>query len=236
MALDVYVGSLTRYHAGEWETVGDKIARERSRQGHTARPRGPAALIEDPAGIHAAVVAWRVGLMQSLGNRIDTPLDWEEALHVPYFTGRPGWDGFGSLVLWAAYAEHPGRRCPEVLPEEWDSDPVLMRSNAEGYRSRYAHLVRHVELWLPCPFEFTFEGETVDRRRTVVGSTTTLRRQLAELNAATWEASAAAVVGWGRTPPSSNASLELRARYAFAVLSDLVQQATGHKLPMKLDY
>ena len=30
--------------------------------------------------------------------------------------------------------------------------------------------------------------------------------------------------------------LEERARYAFAVLSELVQQATGHRLPMRLDF
>lgn len=236
MALDVYVGSLTRYHAGEWETVGEKVARERSRQGPVTRPRGPAALIDDLKGIRTAVMAWRADLAQSLGERLDTPLDWEESPHAPYFTGRPGWDGFGSLVLWAAYAEHPGRRCPEALPEEWDHDPILTRSNADGFRSRYAHLVRHVELWLPNPFELTFEGVNVDGRRTVMGSATALRRQLSELNAATWEASGAAVVDWGRTPPAADASLEQRARYAFAVLFELVQQAMGHKLPMRLDY
>lgn len=236
MALDVYVGSLTRYHAGEWETVGEKAARERLRQGLVARPRGPAALVESSAGIHAAVVAWRADLVRSLGDRIDTPLDWEETPDAPYFTGRPGWDGFGSLVLWAAYAEHPSRRCPGVLPEEWDSDPVLMRSNADGFRSRYAHLLRPVEIWLPNPFDFTFENLNVDGRPTVVGSATVLRRQLSELNAATWQASGAVVAGWGRTPPSAGTLLEQRARYAFAVLSELAQQATGHKLPMRLDF
>ncbi len=29
MALDVYVGSLTRYYAGEWENVSERTARER---------------------------------------------------------------------------------------------------------------------------------------------------------------------------------------------------------------
>ena len=111
----------------------------------------------------------------SLGSKIALPLDWDEALEAPYFTGRPGWDGFGSLVLWAAYAEHPALRRPATLPEEWDNDPALMRSNVAGFRSRYSHLVRNVELWLPSPFEFTFEGEDIDGRRVVVGSTTTLR-------------------------------------------------------------
>jgi hypothetical protein len=54
-----------------------------------------------------------------------------------------------------------------------------LRCNAQG--SRYSHLVRNVELWLPSPFDFTFEGQDVDGRRIVVGSALTLARQLAEL-------------------------------------------------------
>ena len=111
-----------------------------------------------------------------------------------------------------------------------------MRSNAEGFRSRYSHLVRNVELWLPCAFEFTFEGEDARGRRVVMGSATMLRRQLSDLNSATWKATASVVDRWGRSPPSPDASLEQRARYAFAVLSELVEQAVEHGLPMKLDY
>ena len=32
MALDVYVGSLARYYAGEWENIAEKAARERGVQ------------------------------------------------------------------------------------------------------------------------------------------------------------------------------------------------------------
>ena len=188
MALDVYVGSLARYYAGEWENIAEKAARERGVQYQISRPGGSADRLKDPQRIPPAVLAWRAALSDSLGSKIALPLDWDEALEVPYFTGRPGWDGFGSLVLWAAYAEHPALRRPATLPEEWDNDPALMRSNVAGFRSRYSHLVRNVELWLPSPFEFTFEGEDIDGRRVVVGSTTTLRRQLDDLNAATWKA------------------------------------------------
>jgi hypothetical protein len=236
MALDVYVGSLARYYAGEWENIAEKTARERGAQYQIGRPGGPADRLMVPERIPSAVLAWRATLSESLGSKIARPLDWDENLEGPYFTGRPGWDGFGSLVLWAAYAEHPALREPATLPEEWDNDPALMRSNVAGFRSRYSHLVRNVELWLPSPFEFTFEGEDIDGRRVVVGSTTTLRRQLDELNAATWKADANAVAGWCLEPPAAEAPLELCARYAFAVLLDLAQQAVEHKLPMKLDY
>ena len=62
------------------------------------------------------------------------------------------------------------------------------------------------------------------------------RRQLDELNAATWKASAAVVGQWGREPPAEDTALELCARYAFAILLDLSRAAVERRLPMKMDY
>jgi hypothetical protein len=236
MALDVYVGSLARYYAGDWENVAEKLARER-RAGHPlGQARRSAQRVVEDDRIRSAVLRWRTNLGVSLGANVTVPLEWDESPDAPYFTARPGWDGFGSLVLWAAYAEHPGLRRPASLPEGWDDDPALMRCNAEGVRSRYSHLVRNVELWLPAPFEFTFEGEDVDCRRIVVGSSLTLGRQLAELNAATWKVADGEAGAWSRRPPPQDGSLEARARHAFAVLSDLARQAVERRLPMKLDF
>jgi len=223
MSLDVYVGSLTRYYVGDWQSVGDKTAQ-------------PGKIKKDCERIGKAVLAWREVLGRSLAPHLGEPLGWDESEVAPWFTARPGWDGFGSLVLWAAYAEQPTLRRPAALPKEWDDDAALVRSNAEGFRSRYSHLVRNVELWLPNPFDFTFEGEDVDGRRVVVGSTATLRRQLEELNAATWKADDEVVAAWGRDALADNAPLEQNARYAFAVLLDLAERSVEMKLPMKLDH
>jgi hypothetical protein len=236
MALDVYVGSLTRYYVGDWESVGERTARERAASHPMEQLRSRGTPLKEVGQIKPEVLAWRTTLGNSLGDNVAAPLDWDESSDAPHFTGRPGWDGFGSLVLWAAYAEHPALRRPPSLPEEWDDDPALVRSNADGFRSRYAHLVRNVELWLPCAFQFTFEGQDVDGRRIVIGSATTLVRQLADLNAATWKADDSQAASWRRAPLSDDAPLELRARYAFAVLVDLAQKAVDKRLPMKLDY
>jgi len=83
---------------------------------------------------------------------------------------------------------------------------------------------------------FTFEGEDVDGRRIVVGSVQMLSSQLGDLNTATWKARGDEIEAWGRGPPQANAPLELQARYAFAVMSDLARRAVEHRLPMKLDY
>jgi hypothetical protein len=216
MALGVYVGSLTRYYGG----VDNRIA----------------AFANSPERLRPAVLAWRMALSERLGHNIPAPLDWDETPAAPHFTGRPGWDGWAALVLWAAYAEHPALGRPNSLPDEWENDPALARSNAEGFRSRYSHLVRHVELWLPSLFPFTFDGEDVGGHRVVIGSAPTLRRQLAELNAATWKAADGAVAGWGRKPPPDTAPLEQRARYGFAAMVGAAQHAVDHRLPMKIDY
>lgn len=235
MALDVYVGPLTRYYAGEWENVAERAARERG--GARAEPRSDASAARAARDdMRARVLEWREALRRSLGDRLSLPLDWDEATRSHYAVGRPGWDGFGSLVLWAAYAEHPTLRRPPALPEAWDDDAALIRCNAEGFRSRYSHLVRNVELWLPCDFQLTFEGEDLNGRRIVMGSAQMLAQQLAELNAATWKMSAAEVATWGQRLSAANAPLELQARYAFAVMTGLVRQAVEHRLPMKLDY
>jgi hypothetical protein len=237
MALDVYVGSLTRYYAGDWESVAERTMRARTRRGAASRskerPRGP---LRDSARLRPRVLAWREALGQSLGANVTGPLEWDESDEAPYFSAQPGWDGLGSLVLWAAYAEHPTLRRPVALPEEWDDDPALVRCNAEGFRSRFSHLVRNVELWLPSAFPFTFEGDAVDGRRIVIGSAATLARQLADLSAVTWKVDDAEAAAWGRRPPLSDEALDLKARYAFAVLTGLARQAVEHQLPMKLDY
>lgn len=235
MALDVYVGSLTHYYAGAWENPMERAARERGMP-QPVRPAGPGQAAKSQALVRPQVLAWRSTLARALGKRIGLPLDWDETDEAHWFTDRPGWDGFGALVLWAAYAEHPALRLPQTLPEEWDHDDIaLSRSTADGFKSRYSHLVHNVEMWLPVSFEITFEGEDVGGRRVVMGSVSTLRRQLAELNAATWKASAEEVETWGRTPPRGG-GVEESARYAFAIFCALARLSEVERLPMKLDH
>ena len=54
---------------------------------------------------------------------------------------------------------------------------------------------------------------------------------------ATWKARPDEVAAWTRRPPvSQEGTLELLARYAFAVMSDLARKAVEHRLPMKIDF
>ena len=215
MALGIYVGSLARYYG-------------RERTG-LAAPHGDATLA-------AAIDVWRGVLSESVGRTLGRSLAWNEGADTPCFASRLGWSAFGALVLWAAYAEQSALSRPDKLPDDWDDDPALARSNAPGFRSRYSHLVRNVEIWLPAEFTFTFEGDDIEGRRVMFGSVPRLGEQLRLLNQATWQADTAVVAAWRETAPASHSSLEACARHAFAVLGDLADKAAAHNLPMTLDY
>jgi hypothetical protein len=147
-----------------------------------------------------------------------------------------GWSAHGALVLWAAYAEHPDRRRPLMEPEEWHKDPAVLASAAPGFASRYATLVRGVELWLPGEFDGVVEipapgGDVLD-----AGSTAALARELDALNAATWKASAAEIFGWRDTTDEGSPRLEALARRGFSSFVRLVSRVRTKPLSLWLDY
>jgi hypothetical protein len=59
------------------------------------------------------------------------------------------------------------------------------------------------------------------------------------LNQATWQADAAALHDWRQPPrpgPERGATLEARARFAFAVFGSLAAFSVHYRVPLKLDY
>lgn len=180
MAFDIYVGPLTLYYAGEWENAGQRYARERGASYSVIRPDGeePAA---DPDETREAVVAWRDALAEILQVRIAGPLTWDETGTL-YASERPNWDGFSSLVLWAAYADHPDLERPVAEVEHYRKDPAYLRCAADGVITKYCHIVRDLEFWLPWPFDGTLMAPDPNGNVVGIGSSITLARQLGELN------------------------------------------------------
>jgi len=94
--LDVYVGPLTRYWLGDWETIVQQIGRER---GFNVEFRRPNALKEGwlkrlvarfrPAGAKAAIAAVRHWRDRVRGDLRLPDLDWSEGLDVEYETDKP---------------------------------------------------------------------------------------------------------------------------------------------------
>ena len=239
MALALYAGTLTRYYAGDWDPAGPPAGSAPASPVDMLRAKARRAVAYDEDKTRAAVVEWRETLSQDLQARLSYPLDWDESPDALYAAGTPTWDAYSALLLWAAYAEHPELHLPDEADEDWTKDRAYQASNALGYKSRYGQLLYGPELWLPCDFAFTFRAASVKRIQMRIGSSVALLLQLQQLNQATWQADAAALQDWRQPPrpgPARGATLEPRARFAFAVFSSLAAFSVHYQVPLKLDY
>ena len=241
MGLDVYVGPLTRYYTGNWETIlqqatkGSDIPLRISRanppkQGWFARlldqfrPRGPAAAAR-------AVRRWRDRLRMELGM---PDLDWNEYPEAEYVTDKPAWDCYGALVLWAAYDELPNAKRRETA-NDWDKDPAYLTSRMNPH-SRYPHLIADTELWLPVEFRVPVRTAAIAGDSIVVGSSVRLLAELRELNSRTWNAGDQQASQWRYDGAKFGGPLESSARFAFSIFYKLAKRSVAARLPMKLDY
>src|SRR5262245_36489769 len=225
MGLDVYVGSLTRYYARDWETVVQRHARETGMPLTVLRPNEAEDAVTDQDTIRTAVCTWRDNLSAGLGDNIAGPLDWDESAESPYFTDKPAWDSYASLLLWAAYLEHPDLVRPEACVEDWTTDEAFKRSSSRDFQTEYPALLCNTEVWLPADFRFTFAATDVSGKVANFGSVAGLLEELQEINARTWGADEATLQSWRSQAANYLAPLEVGARFAFAIFYDLANAA-----------
>src|SRR5688572_28387313 len=234
MALDIYVGSLTRYYAGAWESISQKQAREAGAPAQAAEPGEDA--IRDPDEIRPLVLEWRQGIAAALKESVVDPFDWDESSDVPFATDQLGPAAFTSLRLWAAYAEHPDLQRPTQPVDDLSTDPAFLRCNNPEGTSVYHQVVRDIEIWLPWDFGFTFRAETPAGGKVGLGSVPALRKQLADLNSKTWHASSEGkLASWRKEVPPPDAPLEVQAQFAFSVLYPLAALAEKRRTLLKLE-
>jgi hypothetical protein len=260
MGLDVYVGTLTRYLVGDWELIAETTARELGIPFEIARAEPlPADAITDPDTVRNAVLEWRGALAEALG----APCDWAEADAMPYFTDKPGWDGYASLLLLAAHVERPEIPLPEALPEDpfkhqllesvlrGTKTGLLGRRKAPEAPPRFVALYT-AELWLPIDVDGVWTASFVTGDELPMAAVGMLRFQLRELaetlgleedDLAAARSSGGVITENGggggddailvEAVPAPPAEL---GKFGLAVFLDLAEKAHEHRLPLKLDY
>src|SRR5581483_10004723 len=181
VAFDIYVGTMTRFYRREWENVAQRMAREQG-MNYTMVYAGGEPDPPPPADdLRRAVAGWCRALSGGLEPHGYGPLQWDEGDHQPYFTQRPGWDGYTALRVWAAHAEHPDLPPPADVPDSWVGDPACQRSAARESNTRFRTILEP-QLWLPAEFPFVFDAPTlVSDDKTPLGSAFTLKQQLDDL-------------------------------------------------------
>jgi hypothetical protein len=185
--------------------------------------------------VREAVARWRERVQRDLDGALAQPLDWDESDDAPYFTDKPAWDGYGSLVLLAAHAEHPELPRPTQVTHRFDADPAWKASTANPDATRYRHLLTP-ELWLPCDFDLVFEADDLGENTVAIGSSVKLLAELRDLNARTFRGSAADLERWLQDGAEPQGPFDDSARFGLALFLDLAEKSVTHRLPMKLDY
>jgi hypothetical protein len=231
VGLDVYVGTLTRYHGGgEWETVVERLAREEGLEFEVIRADGNGdGETADPAEVAEAVLAWREALAAGLGQ----PLDWREDDAAPYFTDKPAWDGYGSLQVLAASVERGERKRPSTGVDEWHRNRTWRKATKRG--PRFAHIY-FPELWLPVDLPATFEAEDVLGNRVPMGSSVRLLADLRAVNDASYAGSGPDLSRWRTDGAEYGGPFDDAARFGLAVFLELAERSVEERLPMRLDY
>jgi len=236
MGLDIYVGNLTRYYSGQWETIVARTMREQGTPFQVIRPNNPSDAVTDPAQITPAVIAWRRGLSEALGSYLMRPLDWSEDVASPYFTDKPDWDGLAGVLLWAAYSEQPNLKRPIGYTKEFGNDPAFKAGTAPGSGSKLMPVLTS-ELWLPGDSSIVFQAQDVAGKQIGMSFLPALQSALDDVNQRTWQATRADIAAWRRRgPPVAAGTLDHQAQFGYAILYELTQSALDSSLPMKLDY
>jgi hypothetical protein len=226
MALDVYVGSLTRYYLGNWENAGARAACEMDVPYLVVRTQPEAEdAVTDPAVVRDAVITWRKSLELGLNQHLPKGLVWSEESEAPYFTDRPTHDGYSSLVLLAAHAECPEFPMPDRVVSAWQSDEAYKAITSPEFKSRFSSLF-DVEIWLPCRFSFKFQAPDVTGTTVWFGSSAILYEQLLDLER----------IFRGELETVPQTAFDQSARFGLEIFLRLARFSVEHQLPMKLDY
>ncbi len=236
MGLDIYVGTLTRYHLGDWETVVQRLAREEGLSLTVIRSEPePDDAVTDPAVVAEAVDGWRGALGAGLGDHLSADFSSDERLGAPYFTDKPDWIGYSGLVLLAAHAALPQHPFPASGTAAFDKDEAYAELAAQDFRCAFLQVLGP-ELWLPVPFDFAFGAQDVVGNDVVIGSSISLLEQLRQLNDQTHGASEQELERARRDGVDQDGPFEESARFGLAMFLHHAELAVQNRLPMKLDY
>ena len=239
----MYVGSLTRYYLEDWLTVVQQAGATSGTEVLLVRSApAPDDPLTDPGDVRDAVVAWCDGLAHALG----IPCAWPETADSPYWTDKPDWDGYGAVVLAAAYDERPDlrpdasgllrRKASPDRPRDFGESRAYQAASAQP--TRYPTLLGGAEWWLPIgSMPGAWAAPRVSGEMTRMSTVENLGTELVELADRTGLLDGVRREDvLQRGVPSSDAPIEEVAPFGLAMLLGLAEQASLHRQPLLLDY
>jgi hypothetical protein len=252
MGLDLYAGTLVRYHTGAWESEAQQAAREAGMKFEIAYTGGlPNRLSRVTAKLF--IFLWRRRLLRNYSHLIQQGLNWSEAASTPYFARKPDHDGQRALVLAAAHAERPEFTAPIELPQTADLDPAYVSISENYFQSLVSILECH--MFLPSAENFIIAGLDAAGTKRLITSTANLAWALDSVNQAHWQADASQIAEWAKRGAVARKTIEVKAgkivseedvpapenpfehaaQFGFAVYSEVLAFSRSHQVPIVTD-
>jgi hypothetical protein len=253
MGLDIYAGPLSRYYAGDWETIIQRHGRESGTPVHIIRP--PGFRFPPPDVALARVLAWRSALDGALDGHIHEPLNWSESLTGDYITDKPNHDGKAGVVLLAAQQEFPSMSLPTRATRDasrtnlWTL--VADRYGSGNLRRRirkrlgmpvpakpsapFEHIYFPI-LWLPVEMGLSVVTKDAFGHRVTIGSVLGLRRELQDLHDRIRASRPSLLDAWQSTDALDRGEFEAIASLGLKIWLELAIQADDRRVPMILDW
>jgi hypothetical protein len=233
MAVDLYVGTLTRYYTRQWENVVQKMAREQGLKYQLVTPnQGDKDAITDPAVVEPAMQVWQQNVSDALTQAGGDRTSWKEGVDAPYFTDRIGWNPLLALNLWASHVEMgttpPSKVSPDMIADEAYSECL---ANPDKHQ---IPVFLSAQFWLPANFIFHAKFPSPTGEETNVASLDGLIFALEKLNEQSWKT--IDWRSWLKNDFDDRSNLESNAQFGFAALANMAAEAKKNQLPMILSF
>ncbi len=261
MGLDIYAGPVSRYSGGGWQTIVQQAGAAAGmpvvvvRPGESMQDLMQRALAEggdapireirmtDVQPRTQPIAEWKAGVLRSLGLNEE----WDERPDGEYYTDKPGWEGYGAVVLLAAYDEHPelapgakvkrllgSRTVAAVAPGDF-GEAEAFKAAAES-PVRYPTFLR-AEWCLPISGEpALFAAATPGGKQVTMGHVNRLLDELTLLNQRTLKLSPADMEAARQAGPTDPGSFEGMAPFGLSVVMATAEFAAAHRVAWIMDY
>jgi hypothetical protein len=170
-----------------------------------------------------------------LKEHLAEPLAWREGMSPDFKVAEIGFQGYGGVILLAAYTVTGHLPRPTSFQRTWNKDPAIEILNREPGNNAIWEIV-NCSLWMPCPFQFGIGMKDPSGQPIRAGSVDMLWTALQQLNEANWKASPAEISGWLKYELNEDVSFDTQAKFGFAMFHEACRMAREKQLPIKLHY
>ncbi len=230
MLIELYVGTLTRYYSEQWQNGNTRAGKLTPFTGDRSSHS-----VSDPVELQGIIAEWLEKASLKLKEHLKEPLSWREGMSPDFSVAEIGFQGYGGLIMLAAYTVTGHLPRPTTFQRTWNKDPAIEILNKEPGNNAIWEIV-NCSLWMPCSFQFGIGMKDPSGQPIRAGSVEVLWSALQQLNEANWKATPEDIQGWLKYELNGDVSFDTQARFGFAMFYEACHMAREKQLPIKLHY